>query len=183
MQLLINLIPILIILIGLNRGWRHGVVYELLNIVRFFISLWLVNLLVQPIQRWIMNLPAISSYVTAQTAKVTDTLTGNLGGVDVGSTMSGWVSSGISTVVGIVLFLLLFIIISALLKRLVRATKIFNHVPLLGTVNRFFGALLCGVYFAYLVSFIYVILFWLSVNFGWTSLASALGMSFWTSLI
>lgn len=179
MQLLINLIPILFILIGLNRGWRHGVIYELLNILRFFISLWLVNLLIQPIQKWIMALPAISSYVTTQTEKIT----GNLDYLDLGSSMSGWISSGINTVVGIVLFLLLFILISMLLKRLVKATRILNHIPLLGTVNRFFGALLCGVYFAYLVSFIYVILFWLSVNFGFTTLAAALGTSFWTSLI
>ena len=79
--------------------------------------------------------------------------------------IEGFARSIASTLADLVLkilsFILLFIVIFLILKLIIRLSNMINHVPLLGGINRFFGAILGlgeGVIFLWIICIIIMML-------------------------
>lgn len=184
--LVLNLIPLIAVIHQMMKGWRMGVVWEILNLLRFFVSYYLALV----ISRLILTFISGQGYLSGMTEKVTGSAVNYLSNAFsqtltpemITAPLSPVVQTGLSALISIIVYFILAFLISKLFGLIMRMSRGVNAVPIVGFVNRFFGAMF-GIAFAILLwSFLYSALQWAAVFFGWQDLALALSQSFWTNL-
>lgn len=163
-NLFCNLIPGLIILYYLFDGWNKGALFMLVSLVRLFGSYYIARFLSNMTAQFLLTIPFIRSTITSIAANHQTVLTQLQGGALLFTGQNLDIS--MDTIAWWILYFICFVVIFGVLMiffaYLLRLSKAFNRVPVLGTVNRLLGVaegLVFGIGFTLLLIYIAVFIF------------------------
>ncbi|MGI6108469.1 MAG: CvpA family protein [Eubacteriaceae bacterium] len=179
----VNLLPLIIALSYAMSGWRKGAVWEILNIVRFFLSYYLARAFSGSFASWIQSWPAVSSWVQNLADTTASDITQKSYSLISSDTTAAAVNTGVHYVLTGISFIIIMIIISFLIGRVMHMTNVINKVPVLGTVNRSIGSIGGFLYGILIALIIYTLLLWCSSLFGWTDVNLYLSQSWYNEMI
>lgn len=180
LYIICNILTALLVIYFIVDGWTKGALYMLVLIIRLFGSYFIARFLSSGFVSYLMTLPVIRSHIATIAAGNQNIVSQMVGAVYLftGSSMQ----STLETVAYWILYALTFAIIFAVLMIvfavLLKMTKAFNEIPVLGTFNRIIGAVE-GLFFGIISTLILVYIMAIVIRLAGEETLSSVLLNSW----
>lgn len=143
LYIIVNVLTALLVIYYMVDGWTKGALYMLVLIIRLLGSYLIARFLSSGIVSYLMTLPVIRSHIASIAAGQQSIISQMTGAVYLltGSTMQSTLETIAYWILYALIFAIIFIILMVIFAVLLKLSKAFNEIPVLGVFNRTIGAI------------------------------------------